>query len=1061
MAIRALIKRNTYYDSITLMSVAQAVRDLEGVEDVGAVMATELNRELLRNSDLLPVAFLAEQEREAGPEDLLIVVRAVDEEKAADALAIAEERLIVRGERGTASSDGELIVPIRSLEVALRRGGEADMAVISVAGEHAWLEAEQALRHGMHVFLFSDNVPVEQERRLKALAAEKGLLLMGPDCGTAVMNGVGLGFSNVVPRGSIGIVGASGTGMQQVMCLIAAAGLGISQAIGTGGRDLSEAIGGVMMCKGIELLADDTQTEVIVLVSKPPAERVAREILSTAQLTKPVVVVFLGSSQEQFADVAGKVHMARTLTEGAELAVALAGGERSRGVPGKNALHKYDLAGIREKLAGSQRYIRALYSGGTLCDEAMLLLSEQVGAVASNIPLRAEWTLEAGKASELYRGHMALDLGSDEFTRGRPHPMIDPTLRLQYLARAAEDEETAVILLDIVLGFCAQENPAAVYAPAIMQASAKAAAVGRMLPVIVSLCGTEGDPQRLSMQRAALEAAGAMVFESNVAAALAAGMLVGHGERAYGSIIDEGLDETSKGDGGRPQGSLPNPTQPPPLREVRQFIDNIPQSVPQQERFVNVGADLFAEALEAQGAAVVRVSWQPAAGNSDEVLGVLLGDERVGRANEEAVQRMMAARPRLVDVRPAGEVIEGMEKHLLLHAGPPISWERMSGPLRGAVIGALLYEGLAEDTIEAERLSASGEIAFAPCHHYNAVGPMAGVVSASMPVQVIEEPVYGHRTFSTLNEGLGKVLRYGANGPEVLARLRWMEQVLGPALACAVRAMGGLEIKSMTAQALLMGDECHNRNKAATSLFLREIAPYLVETGSSTEETASVMRFIHGNDHFYLNLSMAACKAAALAAHGMAYGSVVTTMARNGTDFGIRVSGLGDRWYVAPAQMIKGLYFSGFSEADANPDIGDSTISETVGIGAFAMATAPAIVQFVGGTPADAQRYTLEMYDITVAEEAQYQLPPLGFRGSPVGIDIRQVVRQGLLPIINTGIAHRLPGIGQVGAGLVRPPMECFVAAVNDLATSVREDHNSRNNDLFNPEMGNTRPEGR
>jgi hypothetical protein len=455
-------------------------------------------------------------------------------------------------------------------------------------------------------------------------------------------------------------------------------------------------------------------------------------------------------------------------------------------------------------------------------------------------------------------------------------------------------------------------------------------------------------------------------------------------------------------------------------------------------RVVNVGADLFADALTDQNVPVTRVTWRPAAGNSTAALSMLLGDPRVDQANQEAVQRMMAARPRLVDVRPAREAIPGMHPYLLLHAGPPITWERMSGPLRGAVIGALLYEGLAADPSAAERLAASGKIAFAPCHHYNAVGPMAGVTSASMPVQMIEEPIYGHRTFSTLNEGLGKVLRYGANDADVIARLRWMEQVLGPALARAVRAMGGMDIKSMTAQALQMGDECHNRNKAATSLFLRQIAPYLVETGTSTEGTASVLRFIHSNDHFYLNLSMAACKAAALAAHGIAFSSVVTTMARNGTDFGIRVSGLGDRWYVAPAQKIHGLYLSGFSEEAANPDIGDSTISETVGIGAFAMAAAPAIVQFVGGTPAAALRYTLEMYDITVAEDSQYQLPPLSFRGTPVGIDIRQVVRQHLLPIINTGIAHRLPGIGQVGAGLVHPPMECFVAAVHDLASSVQ-----------------------
>jgi hypothetical protein len=453
---------------------------------------------------------------------------------------------------------------------------------------------------------------------------------------------------------------------------------------------------------------------------------------------------------------------------------------------------------------------------------------------------------------------------------------------------------------------------------------------------------------------------------------------------------------------------------------------------------INVGSDLFADALAAQGVPVARVSWQPPAGDSDAALGVLLEDARVEQANQEAMQRMIATRPRLVDVRPAGEAIPGMHRRLLLHAGPPISWERMSGPLRGAIIGALLYENLAPDLPEAEKLAASGEIAFAPCHHYHAVGPMAGVVSASMPVQVIEEPVYGAYTFSTLNEGLGKVLRYGANSPEVIAKLRWMEQVLGPALARAVQAMEGMEIKPITAQALQMGDECHNRNKAATSLFIRAIAPFLVETGRSLEETASVLRFIHSNDHFYLNLSMASCKAMTLAAHGVPMSSVVTTMARNGTDFGIRVSGLDDRWYVAPAQPVEGLYFSGFSQADANPDIGDSSITETAGTGGFAMAAAPAIVQFIGGTPADALRYTTEMYDITVAENAQFQLPALGFRGTPTGIDIRQVVRQNLLPVINTGIAHRLPGVGQVGAGIVRPPMQCFVAAVRELADAMQ-----------------------
>jgi uncharacterized protein DUF1116 len=454
---------------------------------------------------------------------------------------------------------------------------------------------------------------------------------------------------------------------------------------------------------------------------------------------------------------------------------------------------------------------------------------------------------------------------------------------------------------------------------------------------------------------------------------------------------------------------------------------------------INVGADLFADPLVAQGAPLTKVAWQPAPGSIDTELSRLLGDERVDRANQEAVHRMVTARPRLVDVQPAHEVIPGMHKRLLLHAGPPIIWDRMSGPLRGAIIGALLYEGLASNHAEAEQLAASGEIAFEPCHHHNAVGPMAGLISSSMPVLIVEEPIHGNKTFSNLNEGLGKVLRYGANSEDVLAKLRWIEQVLGPALSRAVRAMGGLEVKTLTAQALQMGDELHNRNKAATSLFFREIAAFLVETGNSIEETISVLRYIHSNDFFYLNLSMAACKAVTLSAHSIPYSSVVTTLARNGTDFGIRVSGLGDRWYVGPSQKVKGLYFSGYSEEDANPDIGDSTISETAGIGAFAMATAPAIVQFIGGTPAEALQYTTEMYDITVAEDSQYQLPPLSFRGTPIGIDTRQVVRQNLLPIINTGIAHRLPGIGQVGAGIVRPPMECFIAAVRDLAKTIQD----------------------
>lgn len=523
MVVQALLKRNTYYDSITLMSVIQLVKEQTAVDDAGAVMATEANLALMEQAGLLPVAFLAELEKQPGPEDLLIAIRASDEAAAQTAISMAEQKLAAPARKESA---GSAVTPTaRSLEMALRNDATANLALVSVAGEHAALEAEQALRLGLHVFLFSNNVSIEHERHLKTLAASKGLLLMGPDCGTAILNGVGLGFSNVVPRGNIGIVGASGTGMQQLTCLIAAAGMGISQAIGTGGRDLSEAIGGTMMRAGLNLLARDPQTEVIVLVSKLPARRPAQALLAeAARCGKQVVAIFLGKAAEEFVQATGTTTLARTHTEGAELAVSLAGGD-SRRVPGSNALSTFEqrLTEERARLAPSQRYVRALYSGGTLCYETMLLLSEQVGAVASNIPLRPEWELDA---HEPYRGHTALDLGTDEFTRGKPHPMIDPTTRLHYLKRAAQDSETAVILLDMVLGFCSHPNPASVYAPVIKQLRDEAQAAGRVLPVIVSLCGTEGDPQRLSAQRAALEAAGALVFESNEAAAFAAASLV-------------------------------------------------------------------------------------------------------------------------------------------------------------------------------------------------------------------------------------------------------------------------------------------------------------------------------------------------------------------------------------------------------------------------------------------------------------------------------------------------------------------------------------------------------
>ena len=448
---------------------------------------------------------------------------------------------------------------------------------------------------------------------------------------------------------------------------------------------------------------------------------------------------------------------------------------------------------------------------------------------------------------------------------------------------------------------------------------------------------------------------------------------------------------------------------------------------------LNLGLASLAKSVSDQGVKVVDIDWQPPKVEVPRLHWTKAGVS-MDEANLEVVNRIQRGQAVLVGMGIARDVIPGMHKRMILHAGPPIEWERMCGPTRGAVMGALIYEGLASDEAEAQKLAASGEIEYSPCHHHHAVGPMAGVISPSMPVFILENKTFGNRAYCTQNEGLGKVLRYGGMGPEVYARLKWMETDLYPALDRALQSLpNGIDIKSLIAQALHMGDECHNRNRAATSLFLRAIGPALVRTNRDNEVLARVIEFIDRNDHFFLNLSMPTGKAMLEAAEGIAGSTIVTVMARNGTDFGIRLSSMPERWFTAPAGRVQGLYFPQYTEKDANPDIGDSTITETAGYGGMAMAAAPAITQFVGGTPQMATQNTLEMYEITFGEHENLTIPALNFRGTPLGIDVRKVMETGILPRINTGIAHKDPGVGMVGAGILRAPEQCFKNAFQAL----------------------------
>ena len=586
MVVRSLVKPSAYFDSVTLMLVQREVRSLPGVDEAGVVMGTEANKQLLRDVGLLPP-----EAEGAKPDDLILAVRAESEEAAASALARAEE-LLLQKRAPSPHPAGGAYRP-KTLPSALRMLEGANLALVSVPGRFAAGVAREALQAGLHVMLFSDNVPVEEEIALKQLAASRGLLLMGPDCGTAILRGAALGFANSVRRGTIGVVGAAGTGIQEVTSLIHQAGAGISHAIGTGGRDLSTAVGGATAKQALAALAADPETRVIVFVSKPPAPEVAGVLLHLARaVRKPVVVNFIGAVVPEEEGV----YAAQTLEDAARIAVELATGSPPRW-PEMVTLPAQEAA----RLAPSQRYVRGLYSGGTLCTEALVLLERYVGPVWSNTPLDPALRLESPHRSQ---GHTVIDMGSDEFTVGRLHPMLDPELRIQRLLREAEDPEVAVILLDVVLGYGAHPDPAGDIAPAIREARARAQAHGRWLPVVVPVVGTDEDPQGYTAQVQALLEAGALVQRSNAQAVRLAGLIAqAAGSKGRPRVLAE-LRATPAGEG------LPE------VGDVLTLLSRPP-------RVVNVGLEVFAESLSKQGVPVIHVDWRPPAGGKKELLDLL------------------------------------------------------------------------------------------------------------------------------------------------------------------------------------------------------------------------------------------------------------------------------------------------------------------------------------------------------------------------------------------------------------------------------------------------------
>lgn len=992
--LSTVIKRNSYQDSINLMLLTNALNALPGVTKSQIMMGTDANKDILEGAGLL-----TDEAAAASPSDMVIVVDSEREETVGEVLAETERFLSDLSVRGDASQLAE----VESWDEALGAMPDANLALFSTPGEYTAPEIGHALDLGLNVFSFTDNISLADEASLKRKAHEKGLMLMGPDCGTGIISSTPIAFTNVVRPGRIGIVGASGTGIQEVTCIIDRLGEGVTHAIGTGGRDLSGAVGAITVMDGISALEHDREVKVICVISKPPAREVRDRVVDLLErCTKPVVAIFLGERPEHHL---GRVYLAHTLEETARIAVDLAEGRPVK----RNYLEPLGFT-CKDPLPEG-RTVVGLYSGGTLANEAGMLVSEALDL--GGVVKEDGYILHAS-------GYDVIDLGDDVYTQGRPHPMIDPDVRIDHIRKYARSPRAGVILFDVMLGYGCHPDMAGALAPVIREELSVARKEGRELHFVGSVTGTEADPQDYQKSFAELRAVGVHMETSNARA-------VRYALELKGVHLIE-ADRTSV----PYEPSCKDPV-PEPSESVRELLDAKP-------RIINVGVESFNDSLRACGARSVQYSWKPMAGGDRHLIHLLQGlsehEEEIDEANDVVIGRLRDSQPFLVDVVPAKGEIPELAGRVILHAGPPIEYTHMSDPMQGSCVGAVLFEGWADSEEDARRLLESGEVAFKPCHSAHAVGPMGGITTGGMAVLKVVNKVDGTVGFCTMNEGIGKVLRFGAYDQEVIDRLHWMADVLAPVLSAAIRSVpGGLNINPMIAKAITMGDEFHQRNIAASLVFLKTVAPLITALDWDQGEKQDVIQFLADTDQFFLNIMMAAGKSMVDYARKYEHGCVVTTMARNGESFGIRIAGMGDEWFCAPVNTPQGLYFTGYSAEDANPDIGDSAITETVGVGAMAMIAAPGVTRFVGaGGFEDAIRYSKEGERICIAHNPNWTIPTWDFKGTNLGIDIRKVVATGITPTINTGIANKRAGLGQIGAGTVLAPMGCFTKALEAYA---------------------------
>ncbi len=993
--LKTVVKKGSYQDSVVLMLLTNHISAMEGVNKVSIMMATPANKDIFKQSGLDTEELMASTAND------MVVVADVEDEALLD--SIMDEIEVFLKKQSTNSGDKKGAESVRSWDKAMDKMPDTNLAVISIPGAYAALEADRALDQGLNVFMFSDNVTIEDEKALKEKAHAKGLAVMGPDCGTGIIQGVPIAFTNNCATGSIGIIGASGTGIQELTTIIDRLGEGVTNAIGIGGRDLNAKIGGITMMDMIDAMEDDDSVKVLIVISKPPAQEVREKISARlSDFSKPVVTLFVGEKPEYHEE---NFYHTYTLDEAARLAVSLVRGET---VP--EATVEVDESEFFKAEDG--KTIKAYYSGGTLANEAAMLIKDAMNV--TDPPEDIE-----GYMLQL-DGNVVVDLGDDAYTQGKPHPMIDPAKRIECMQEAVDDPSTGVVLLDIMLGYGSHADMAGSLLPTIKELQEKAASENRKVFFVATVCGTRRDFQGYDEAVNKLKDAGVIVCENNKLACRTAIRAIGRDfEEPVKEIRAKAKVETEKH---------------APSAQLRQLLDEKP-------KIINIGLKSFAEVCEQFGCDVVQYDWQPPAGGNIElikVLNFLRSHEEIDQMNMEVIAKIVASQPVLKDNVAAKDVIpELREGKVILHAGPPIEYKNMPDPVQGSCVGAVLFEGWADNEEDARKLLASGEVKFIPCHHCNAVGPMGGITSPNMAVFVVEDETAGNRAYCTMNEGIGKVLRFGAYSQEVVDRLHWMADVLGPVLGKVLRGMdNGLALNPLIAKAIAMGDEFHQRNIAASLAFLKEVAPAITAMKDlSDKDRYDVIKFLADTDQFFLNIMMATGKAVMDDARTGTDGTIVTAMCRNGVEFGIRIAGMGDEWFTGPVNTPQGLYFTGYDAEDGCPDMGDSAITETFGVGGMAMIAAPAVTRFVGaGGYEDALRTSNEMMEICIDRNPNFTVPTWNFQGICLGIDSRLVVEKGITPVINTGIAHKIAGYGQIGAGTVRPPMECFEKAITAYA---------------------------